>query len=145
MLSLIGACSFVCFGKKALTNGMMNSNCGGGLVNHICSAISKGLATVADLEARVTRSFTLLMKAGLFDPLEMQEYTKIPFETINSDDAQAQNLDAARQGLVLLKNPTVVNSRLLLPLKPGGKIALIGPHATTDKDLAGNYFEVGRS
>ena len=50
----------------------MNSNCGGGLVNHICDAIAEGLTTEAELEARVTRSLTLLMDAGLFDPLELQ-------------------------------------------------------------------------
>ncbi len=50
----------------------MNSNCGGGLVNHICDAIAAGLTTEAELEARVTRSLTLLMDAGLFDPLELQ-------------------------------------------------------------------------
>ena len=52
--------------------GLMNSNCGGGLVNHICDAIAEGLTTEAELEARVTRSLTLLMDAGLFDPLELQ-------------------------------------------------------------------------
>lgn len=121
---------------KALKDGLMNSNCGGGLVNHICDAISEGLATVEDLEARVTRSFTLLMDAGLFDPPSLQTYTTIPFDVINSASAQAASLDAARQSLVLLKNPNGI-----LPLKKGMKLALIGPHATTHVELAGNYFE----
>eukprot|EP00051_Salpingoeca_urceolata_P005045 m.69906 g.69906 ORF g.69906 m.69906 type:complete len:794 (+) comp14022_c0_seq3:229-2610(+) len=121
---------------KALTDGMMNSNCGGGLVDHICFAIAKGMATVADLEARVTRSLTLLMNAGVFDPPELQQYTKIPFETINSEAAQARSLSAARQSLVLLQNPSNI-----LPLDKGKKIALIGPHAQTHVELAGNYFE----
>jgi hypothetical protein len=46
-----------------------------------------------DLVARVNRSFTLLMDAGLFDPVTVQSYTKIPFETINSDAAQWSNLE----------------------------------------------------
>ncbi len=58
---------------KALVDGLMNSNCGGGLVDNICPAIAEGLATVEDLEARITRSLTLLMKAGLFDPVEAQQ------------------------------------------------------------------------
>ena len=57
----------------ALVDGLMNSNCGGGLVGNICAAIGEGLATVADLEARVTRSLTLLMGAGLFDPVDQQQ------------------------------------------------------------------------
>jgi beta-glucosidase-like glycosyl hydrolase len=134
---------------KALVNGMMNSNCGGGLVGHICSAIDKGMASMDDLTARVNRSMTLLMAAGLFDPVEGQSYTKIPFDTINSDEAVANNLEASRQGLVLLQNPGNI-----LPLtNPSTKqadtatttvvptIALIGPHSRTQKTLAGNYFE----
>ena len=53
---------------RALAGGLMNSNCGGGLVDHICDAIAEGLTTEAELEARVARSLTLLMDAGLFDP-----------------------------------------------------------------------------
>lgn len=89
----------------------------------------------SELVARVTRSFTLLMDAGLFDPVEIQSYTKIPFEAINSESAQASSLDAAIQSLVLMKNG---DSKPILPLKKGVKLALIGPHTQTQKDLAGN-------
>jgi beta-glucosidase len=61
---------------KAVVDGRMNSNCGGGL-NAACAAVAAGLLPQAELEARVTRSFTLLMDAGLFDPLERQTYTKV--------------------------------------------------------------------
>ena len=125
---------------KALAKGLMNSNCGGGLVNHICAAIAEGLTTETELEKRITRSLTLLMNAGLFDPLENQPYTNIPFETINSKEAQFKNLEASRQGLVLLSNPNKI-----LPLSKFeytmGEILLLGPHAQTQKTLAGNYFE----
>ena len=47
-------------------------------------------------------------------------------------------LEAARQSPVLLKNG---NGKAILPLKKGQKLALIGPHTQTQKDLAGNYFE----
>ena len=93
--------------------------------------------TEADLDARVTRSLGLLMGAGLFDPVGSQTYTKIPFATINSAAAQLRNLEAARQSLVLLKNPP----RRGLPLARGKAVALIGPHARTTQELAGNYFE----
>lgn len=92
--------------------------------------------TEADLDARLTRSFSLLMGAGLFDDPSKQPYSSMPFDTINSEEAQARNLDAAQQSLVLLQNPAST-----LPLKKGSKIALIGPHAKTDVELAGNYFE----
>ena len=111
-----------------------------------------GLTTEAELEARVTRSISLLMDAGLFDPIENQTYTKIPFETINSEQAQAKNLEATRQGLVLLSNPLVLNadgahasSKTVLPLHNtgfgDGEWLLLGPHAQTQGSLAGNYYE----
>ena len=145
-----------------------------------CAAIEEGLMTQDDLVARVNRSFTLLMDAGLFDPVKMQTYTKIPFDTINSESAQASNLQAARQSLVLLKNGNANVGNIsgassnnnnnnddnhedqsqrsdgfgvegggswsrgptsILPFKKGIKIALVGPHTQTQKDLAGNYFE----
>ena len=107
-------------------------------MRHACDAIADGLMPQQELVDRVTRSFMLLMDAGLFDPIERQSYTKIPFETINSDDAIASNLQAARQSLVLLKNG---ESQPVLPLRKGTRLALIGPHTQTQKDLAGNYFE----
>lgn len=73
-------------------------------------------------------------------PRHCRRYTKIPFETINSESAQASNLDAARQSIVLLKNGGD-GAKPILPLKKGAKVALIGPHTQTQKDLAGNYFE----
>ena len=57
---------------KAIVDGRMNSNCGGGLMEHACAAIEEGLMSRSDLVDRVTRSFTLLMDAGLFDPVELQ-------------------------------------------------------------------------
>ena len=69
---------------------------------------------------------------------ERCRYTKIPFDTINSESSQAAMLEAARQSPVLLKNG---NGKAILPLKKGQKLALIGPHTQTQKDLAGNYFE----
>ena len=83
---------------KALQNGLMNSNCGGGMTDHICDAIAEGLTTETELDARVTRSLSLLMDAGLFDPVELQPYTDIPFSVINSAEAQRKNLEATRQG-----------------------------------------------
>ena len=45
-----------------------------GLQGNACDAIKSGEMKQQDLVDRVTRSFTLLMDAGLFDPLEEQQY-----------------------------------------------------------------------
>ena len=58
-------------------------------------------------------------------------------------------MQAARQSLVLMKNPAhnddggdkLVAGGGILPLAKGVKLALVGPHTQTQKDLAGNYFE----
>ena len=82
---------------KAIVDGHMNSCCGGGLQGNACAAIESGEMKQQDLVDRVTRSFTLLMDAGLFDPLEQQQYTKIPFDTINSESSQASMLEVRKR------------------------------------------------
>jgi hypothetical protein len=42
----------------------------------------------------------VVQDAGLFDPVHSQTYTKIPFDTINNEAAQASMLEAAVQSLV---------------------------------------------
>jgi hypothetical protein len=74
------------------------------------------------------------MDAGLFDPVDMQSYTSIPFETINSDRAVASTPIAR-----------VAQERRLATRAAAGqrneRLALIGPHTQMQKDLAGDYFE----
>jgi hypothetical protein len=43
-----------------------------------CAAIASGEMKQQDVVDRVSRSMGLLMDAGLFDPVAMQSYTKIP-------------------------------------------------------------------
>ena len=59
---------------------------------------------------------------------------------LNMDDVCCACDIQARQSLVLLKNGNAAGSAIL-PLKKGIKLALVGPHTQTQKDLAGNYFE----
>jgi hypothetical protein len=73
---------------------------GGGMTNHICDAISEGLVEESVLDASLERSLSLLLDAGMFDPLEDQEYTKIGFDAIGSANARELALDASRQAQV---------------------------------------------
>lgn len=43
---------------------------------------------------------TLLLDAGMFDPLEGQDYTEIGFDAISSTHARELALDASRQAQV---------------------------------------------
>ena len=64
-----------------------------------------GLVAEAVLDESLERSLLLLFQAGMFDPLAMQPYTKIPFETIGSPAHHALALDAARQDQFQLLHP----------------------------------------
>jgi len=85
---------------------------------------------------------------------DTSRYARIPFEAINSSEHWSSSLNAARQTHVLLTNCDRVTDRCVnasnppmgsetLPLSPGGRIAVIGPHATSRVALVGNYFEYG--
>ena len=98
------------------------------------SALKKGDVTEARVNASLARIFEKRFKAGMFDPVDNQPYTKIGPENINSTLHQSINYDLALQSLVLLDN-----SQGLLPLKPGQRVAVLGPHATSRHDLFSDY------
>jgi hypothetical protein len=86
------------------------------------------------------RTLKLRFELGLFDPAD--EATN-PLWHVSSDEvqtpaSQATNLLASLEAMVLLKNDGDV-----LPLKRGGaKLLVVGPHATAQSALVGNYLGV---
>ncbi len=73
----------------------------------------------------------LLLRQGLFDPPEGQPDYSDP-SIVGSPKYHKLSLDASRQAMTLLSNH---NSTL--PLKPGGRIAVIGANAQTRTLMAG--------
>ena len=71
---------------------------------------------------------------GLFDAKAQQKYFNYGIDKIDSKEHQQLALEAAQQSIVLLKN-----SHKTLPLMPGAKVAVIGPHANATEDLLSNY------
>ena len=113
---------------------------GNSLPGQLALAIQMGLTTEAQLDASLTRTYTLQFLAGRFDPLATQPYAQIPFEAIGSMEHRNLAIEAALQGMVLLRNDAT-----LLPLVPGAKsVALVGPFANYTA-IAGNYFEVSQT
>ena len=104
-------------------------------------AIKQGLATEAQLDTIVGRSLGLRMRTGMFDPLEGQQYTKIPLEMLGAKEHHDLAEDVAAQGLVLLQNPPH-GAAPVLPLPRGKTTAVIGPHAQAERQLLGSYFSV---
>jgi beta-glucosidase len=109
-------------------------NCGC-TYEHIPDAVRQGLIAEADLDVCLRRLFTARMQLGLFDPDERVPYASIPYEVNDSPRHRELALVAARESMVLLKNRNGV-----LPLSRDIKnIAVIGPNASDDLVLVGNY------
>ncbi len=67
----------------------------------------------------------LQFRLGMFDPPSMQPYLNISIAEVNSPAHQQLALDAARQGMVLLKND---DSTLPLSQSKVKTLAVIGPN-----------------
>lgn len=116
----------------------MDLNCGSYLLSHTKSAVEKEKLAVVAIDRALHNLFAVRMRLGLFsgDP------KKGPFGNIGpaqvcSEEHQALALEAARKGIVLLKNNA--NTLPLQKLKTFS-LAVIGPNADAPMTLLGNYF-----
>ncbi|KAD6119497.1 hypothetical protein E3N88_10768 [Mikania micrantha] len=114
----------------------MDVNCGSYLKNHTKSAVQKKKLLESDIDRALTNLFTMRMRLGLFNgnPGSLP-YGSIGPDQVCSKPHQDLALEAARSGIVLLKN-----SAKLLPLKKTiSSLAVIGPNANSAYTLVGNY------
>ncbi|XP_012445747.2 probable beta-D-xylosidase 7 [Gossypium raimondii] len=119
-----------------LTAGM-DLDCGEYLKNYTGSAIEKKKVAVSDIDRALHNLFSIRMRLGLFNG----NPAKQPFGNIGSDQVCSQEhlnlaLEAARNGIVLLKND---NSLLPLAKTEITSLAVIGPNANSSETLVGNY------
>ncbi len=109
-------------------------NCGC-TYEHLPEAVKQGLVSEAELDVCLRRLFRARMELGLFDSDDRVPYASIPYEVNDSPRHRELALVAARESIVLLKNEGG-----LLPLSRDIKsIAVIGPNASDDLVLVGNY------
>lgn len=103
------------------------------------TALDKGTIVEADIDRALNRTFSVLIRLGYFDPPEQQPYRQLTANVVDTSASRQLALDAALQGIVLLKNENNV-----LPLNisqvQGKTIALIGPTANATVLMQGNYF-----
>ncbi|CAN8299082.1 unnamed protein product [Cochlearia groenlandica] len=112
-------------------------NCGTYMVRNAQSAIEKGKVSEEQVDRALLNLFAVQLRLGLFDgnPREGR-YGKLGSNDICSSDHRKLALEAARQGIVLLKN-----DHKLLPLNKNSvsSLAIIGPMANNISNMGGTY------
>lgn len=117
----------------------MDLECGSYLTDHAKSAVLQKKIPMSQIDRALHNLFSIRMRLGLFDG----NPTRLPFGLIGpnhvcSKEHQYLALEAARNGIVLLKNTAA-----LLPLpktSPSVSLAVIGPNANASPlTLLGNY------
>ncbi|XP_015963320.1 probable beta-D-xylosidase 6 [Arachis duranensis] len=111
-------------------------NCGTYMLRHTESAVEQGKVKEEDIDRALFNLFSVQMRLGLFDG----DPSRGPFGKLGPQDVCTPQhltlaLEAARQGIVLLKN-----DKKFLPLDQNNdaSLAVVGPMAVSDK-LGGGY------
>ncbi|XVF80668.1 hypothetical protein PTKIN_Ptkin15bG0092700 [Pterospermum kingtungense] len=118
----------------------LDLDCGPFLAQHTEDAIKRGLLKEADVDSALANTLTVQMRLGMFDG----EPSSQPFGSLGPKDVctpahQELALEAARQGIVLLKNrgPSLPLSHLR-----HRTVAVIGPNSNATVTMIGNYAGV---
>ncbi|TXG63321.1 hypothetical protein EZV62_010315 [Acer yangbiense] len=116
----------------------LDLDCGPFLGLHSEEAVKKGLLSEADINKALVNTLTVQMRLGLFDG-PAQLYGNLGPKDVCTQAHQELALEAARQGLVLLKNHGPV-----LPLSHirHRTVAVIGPNSDVTVTMIGNYAGV---
>ncbi|KAK3438059.1 hypothetical protein EUGRSUZ_F02442 [Eucalyptus grandis] len=115
----------------------MDVNCGDYLKRHTKSTVEQKKVSVSEINRALHNLFSVRMRLGLFDG----DPKKQPFGNIGPDQVCSQKhqdlaLEAARSGIMLLKN---IEKRLPLQRTESMSLAVIGPNANNAWKLLGNY------
>lgn len=110
-------------------------NCGS-LFLYLKQAVEEGMVEEQTLDKAVTRLFMTRMRLGLFEEKEKVPFSLITYEQVDTNENAKLNFEAARKGIVLLKNQ---NQLLPLNKEKLNSIGIIGPNANNRRALVGNY------
>ena len=133
--------------RAALVQGGIDYNCGPLYRVQLAAALRNGTVSRAEVEAAARRVFTTAVELGLLDPMDevTQPLLSLGPEQVDSKDSRAAALRAASEALTLLSNAPPAGgagaaaAAPVLPLKRGGKLAFIGPHANATVSMLSNY------
>nr|WP_091658414.1 glycoside hydrolase family 3 C-terminal domain-containing protein [Massilia sp. PDC64] len=96
-------------------------------------AWQRGLISMSDIDTALVRLFSARYRNGDLAGLAQRKPNAMPVNAIDTPEHRDLARQAAAKSLVLLKNDGT------LPLKPGVKVAVIGPLADATRVLRGNY------
>ncbi|PKA51026.1 putative beta-D-xylosidase 6 [Apostasia shenzhenica] len=118
----------------------MDINCGTYLLRHTESAVKLRKVKEEDIDRALFNLFSVLLRLGLFDgdPAK-QKYGQLGPAHVCTKEHRELALEAARQGVVLLKND---GSFLPLRRSDVSSMALIGPAGDRSEVLGGGYSGV---
>ncbi|WP_254460814.1 glycoside hydrolase family 3 C-terminal domain-containing protein [Xanthomonas sacchari] len=97
-------------------------------------AFDRGEADEALLDRSLVRLFAARYRLGELQPPRHDPYARLGAKDIDNAAHRALALQAAQQSLVLLKNADAT-----LPLRPGLRLAVLGPNADALAALEANY------
>ncbi len=102
----------------------------------LTDAYEHDLVSEEEINIALRRTLRARFKLGMFDKPEDVSCSGISIDRIACSEYKELSLEAAKQGLVLLKNDG------MLPLNKNEthKIAVIGPNAASETVLLGNYY-----
>ncbi|KAF8019990.1 hypothetical protein BT93_G0625 [Corymbia citriodora subsp. variegata] len=121
---------------KAILAGL-DLDCGSFLGQHTEAAVKGGLLNESAIDKAISNNFATLMRLGFFDgDPRKQLYGKLGPADVCTPSNQELAREAARQGIVLLKNTA---GSLPLSSTAIKSLAVIGPNANVTKTMIGNY------
>ncbi|XXG76747.1 hypothetical protein AAC387_Pa08g1037 [Persea americana] len=112
----------------------LDLDCGIYYTNYTMPALNQGKVRESDIDKALINLYILLMRVGWFDG--SPAYASLGKEDVCTKENMELAADAARQGIVLLKND---NHTLPLHSNIYKKLALVGPHANATTAMIGNY------
>lgn len=104
-----------------------------GLADRYKAALKAGYLTEGDLDRVLVRLFSARYRNGDLGGMSTRKPNATPVSAVGTQQGWDLSLKSAEKSLVLLKNTGV------LPLKPGARVAVIGPLGDATRVLRGNY------
>ncbi|KAE8725871.1 putative beta-D-xylosidase 2 [Hibiscus syriacus] len=117
----------------------LDLDCGPFLAIHTDMAVRRGLISENDVDLALANTITVQMRLGMFDgEPSAQPYGNLGPRDVCTSAHQQLALEAARQGIVLLKN----SRSLPLSTTRHRTVAVIGPNSDATVTMIGNYAGV---